>query len=141
MYTGASIGLAMLRRDGSASLDAGDEPGALTTRLVRFAGDFLFVNVAAPQGSLTVEVLDEYGQPIPGFAAADCVPIRGDSTRQPVRWRNGDRLGRLAGTPVRFRFQLTHGQLFAFWVSPARQGRSGGYVAGGGPEFAGIRDA
>ncbi len=140
MYAGASVGLATLCRDVFASLDVGDEPGTLTTRPVSFTGEFLFVNLAAAQGSLTVEVLDDQSRPIPGFAAADCLPISEDSTREPVRWRNGDRLGRLAGTPVRFRFQLTRGDLYAFWVSRARQGQSGGYVAAGGPAFTGIRD-
>ncbi len=141
MYSGASIGLATLRRDGFASLDAGDEPGTLTTRLIRFDGEFLFVNVAAPQGSLTAEVLDQEHQPIPGFTHADCLPIRADGTREPVRWRQGDSLGRLAGQPVRFRFRLTCGQLYAFWVSRTRHGQSGGYLAAGGPGYAGHRDA
>ncbi|MCY3023859.1 MAG: glycosyl hydrolase family 32, partial [Planctomycetota bacterium] len=46
---GASTGLATLRRDGFASLDAGAEGGTLTTRPVRFRGKHLFVNLDAPQ--------------------------------------------------------------------------------------------
>ncbi len=141
MYTGASVGLATLRRDGFASLDAGDAPGTLTTRLIRFTGEFLFVNVSAAGGALTVEVLDEKSQPISEFSAADCVPIRADGTKVHVRWRNGDSLGRLAGKPVRFRFGLTRGQLYSFWVSRSREGQSGGYVAAGGPDFHGVRDS
>ena len=41
---------------------------------------------------------------------------------------------------VRFRFQLTNAQIYAFWVSAEESGESGGYVAAGGPEFKGPRD-
>src|SRR5439155_3149654 len=37
-----STGLALLRRDGFASLDAADQPGQITTRPLRFSGRFLF---------------------------------------------------------------------------------------------------
>ena len=56
---GGSTGLATLRRDGFASLDAGDEEGTITTRPVMFTGKHLFVNVDAPRGELRVEILDE----------------------------------------------------------------------------------
>ena len=49
MYTGGSIGLATLRRDGFASMHGA---GTLTTRPVRFKGDNLFVNF---EGRLRVE--------------------------------------------------------------------------------------
>src|SRR5262249_33817123 len=38
MYAGGSTGLAVLRRDGFASMDAGASPGLLTTRPVSFKG-------------------------------------------------------------------------------------------------------
>jgi hypothetical protein len=41
----------------------------------------------------------------------------------------------LAGQPVKFRFILPRGKLFAFWVSPEASGVSRSYVAGGGPGF------
>lgn len=40
-----------------------------------------------------------------------------------------------AGRPVRFRFQLTNGSLYSFWVSPEESGASYGYVGAGGPGF------
>ena len=52
----------------------------------------------------------------------------------------GDWFSRLAGQPVRFRFHLTNGRLYAFWVSPAATGASHGYVAAGGPGFLGPTD-
>jgi hypothetical protein len=53
-----STGLATLRRDGFASMDAGESTGTLTTRPVRFKGKHLFVNVDDPKGELRVEILD-----------------------------------------------------------------------------------
>jgi len=135
-----STGLAVLRRDGFASMDAGEAEGSLTTRPVRFSGRYCFVNAAAQAGELRVEILDEEGQVIAPFSRANGVPIREDGTLLPVRWAGADDLSALAGQPVRFRFYLTNGQLYAFWVSPAESGASHGYVAAGGPGFTGPTD-
>lgn len=129
---GGSTGLMVLRRDGFASLDAGEAGGTLTTRPVKFAGKHLFVNAAAKDGELTAEVLDERGQPVRGLSAADCVPVREDRTRLAVTWKGGD-LSAAAGQQVRLRFHLKRARLYAFWVSPAATGESRGYVAAGGP--------
>ncbi len=134
-----STGLAFLRRDGFASLGAGAEGGTLTTRPVRFRGRHLFVNVEAPRGELTAEVLDESGRPLEGLGRADCVPVRADKTAVAVGWK-GAGLAAAAGKPVRFRFHLKDGRLYAFWVSPGPSGVSRGYLAAGGPGFAGLAD-
>ncbi len=134
LYAGSSVGLAILRRDGFASLSG---PGAVTTRTVIFRGKFLFVNV---NGTLRCEVLDENGAVIKQLSEADCVPIQTDSTKHLVSWRDVAHLGKLAGRPVRFRFLLEKGDLYSFWVSPEQDGASHGYVAGGGPGFTGSTD-
>ena len=133
-------GLAILRRDGFASMDAGAQTGTLTTRPVQFKGKHLFVNVDAPQGSLKVEILDKNGKAIAPFSADQCVPVCADGTLQAVAWKGGGDLSALAGQPVKFRFHLTNGKLYAFWVSPDRSGASHGYVAAGGPGFTGPTD-
>jgi hypothetical protein len=137
--TGGSTGLATLRRDGFASLDAGAAAGTLTTRPVRFSGKHLFVNADAGAGELSAEVLDERGQVLPGFARSDCTRVRADKTRQPLTWKAGE-LGTVAGRPVKLRFHLRQGRLYAFWVSRRADGASGGYVAAGGPGFTGLVD-
>lgn len=141
IYNGGAIGLATLRRDGFASLRASQGEQSLLTRPVAFQGEFLFVNVDNLGGSLAIEVLDLNARPVPGFTKSECFPIRADSTKMPVRWKGGDSLVRFAGDPVRFRFHLANGDLYAFWVSGSPNGESGGYVAGGGPAFKGNRDA
>jgi len=135
-----ATGLAKLRRDGFASMDAPeDTEGTLTTRPLRFSGKYLFVNADASEGELRVEVLDEAGEVLKGFGRLACKPIRANGTLLAVKWGDRD-LGRLAGQPVRFRFHLRGGSLYSFWVSPDRSGASHGYVAAGGPGFTGLTD-
>jgi len=135
-----TTGLAALRRDGFASMDAEEAVGTLTTRPVRFAGKHLFVNVDDSKGELRVEILNPAGQVVPRFTAENCVPVAADKTLQSVRWRGAEDLSSLANQPVRFRFHLKNGKLYAFWVSPEKSGASQGYVAAGGPGFSSNRD-
>ena len=135
-----TTGLAVLRRDGFASLDAGSAEGSLTTRLVTFRGRHLFVNAETSGGELRAEVLDRDGTPIPGLTRAACEAVRGDGTQQPVRWKGGAELAQVAGRPVKIRFHLRGGKLYAFWVSPEASGASHGYVAAGGPGYTGPTD-
>jgi hypothetical protein len=141
-YADCSTGLAILRRDGFASLDSdltSGKPGTLTTRKQQFSGVELFVNADVPAGELRVEVLDEGGRVIAPFSREKCVPIRSDKTLQAVSWKDAD-LSVLAGKQVWFRFHVTKGRLFSFWVSNDENGSSNGYVAGGGPVFSASRD-
>jgi len=140
LYAGGATGVAMLRRDGFASLDADAAGGTLTTRPLTFHGRHLFVNLDAPQGELRVEVLDDSGQPLAPFTLANCQPITADRTRVRIAWQGADDLSSLAGRRVRFRFHLKQGSLYAFWVSPDASGASHGYVAAGGPGFNGATD-
>lgn len=135
-----STGLATLRRDGFASLDAKEKPGELTTRPVRFQGKHLFVNVNPAEGELRAEVIDGDGKVIPGFSVSECLPLRTDSTRAEIRWQDKKDLASVAGQSIRIRFSLTQGSLYSFWVSEDQQGASGGMMAAGGPGLTGPRD-
>jgi hypothetical protein len=134
-----STGLATLRRDGFYSMDAGASQGTLTTRPLLFSGNHLFVNVRDPSGQLLVEALDANGNVIPGFSMANSVPLSVDQTLQEVTW-SGAALSSLAGQNVKFKFYLTNGSLYSFWVTPSAQGASYGYVAAGGPGLTGTTD-
>jgi hypothetical protein len=135
-----STGLWFFRRDGFAAMEAGDSEGALTTRPVVFSGRRLFVNVAAPQGELRVEVVDRAGRVVAPFTRENCVPLALDRTLAAVHWRGAEDLRELAGQPVRFRFLLRQGALYSFWVSADDSGASRGFVAAGGPGFTGATD-
>ncbi len=140
MYTGASIGLAFLRRDGFASMDAGKKKGTLTTRLVVFDGSHLFVNVDCSQGELKAEILDENNKVIGPFSAKNSVAVRSNKTLQAITWKGAGNLSELKNKPVRFRFYLTNGKLYSFWVSPYKTGASYGYIGAGGPGYDGVID-
>ena len=129
IYHNGAMGLAILRRDGFVGLKA-EARGTVTTRPVRFSGSRLFVNLAAAKGSLKVTVLDRDGQDL-----AVLKPVSGDRTKLSV----GD-VAKFAGREVRFRFELEKGTLYAFWVSKDDSGKSGGYLAGGGPGYCGLKD-
>jgi len=107
--------LAVLRRDGFVSLDAVGE-GCVTTKPLKLAGKSLFLNLSAPKGQATVEILGADGKPVPGFAQQDAVPVVGDDVRLPVTWKGGADAGSLAGKTVTVKIHLKKASLYAFWV-------------------------
>ena len=104
-----------LRTDGFVSANA-ENKGELTTKPLTFAGTKLSLNVVS-QGETRVEIQDEKGQALPGFALADCEPIKGDSIDQVVAWKGGS-LAALAGKVVRLRFSLDQADLYALQFVP-----------------------
>ena len=109
----AAIGLATLRKDGFASLDASATEGVITTKDLIGAGGPLAVNYAATNGVLRVEVLDEDGNAIPGYSRDDCDPLTGDSVNQTVTW-GGLRELPQTKKPLRLRFLLRNASLYSF---------------------------
>ena len=107
-----AIGLATLRLDGFVSLDAGSTTGTLLTRPIELDGGTLTVN-ARVGGELRVEALAD-GRPLPGYGAAECLPVRGDGLRQAVRWKGHPNVDGLRGRTVQLRFTLRDGSLYAF---------------------------
>lgn len=141
MYNGAGIGLATLRRDGFASMEAESATGTLLTRPLTFSGKHLFVNVDCPGGELRVEVLNEDGEVIEGLNAEACESVRTDATLHKVSWASVEDLSGLEEQPVQFRFHLTNGKLYSFWVSPDENGASYGYLGAGGSGHESIVDS
>lgn len=124
-----STGLGTLRRDGFVSMDGS---GTLLTSPVSFDGKYFFVNAAAKE--LAVELIGADGAPVKGFTKEDCVAMKEtDSTKYRITWGKHKDLSRFRNQPVRFKFYLTEGSLYAFWVSPWETGESRGFTGGGGP--------
>jgi len=140
MYDRGSTGIAFLRRDGFVSLDANKQQGYLITRPVTFKGKYLFVNVNNPNGTLQVEVLDENDNVIVPFTKENCIAVGTDKTLQQIKWQKAKDLASLGGKNVKFKFYLTDGSLYSFWVSPDKNGASNGYVAAGGIGFDSYKD-
>ena len=118
-----SIGLATLPLDGFVSMEAGPNPGMLTTKPIVFSGGKLSVNfVESVKGysgideksALRVEILDVNDRAIPGYSAAEADVIVRSNMHQIVTWKGNADVGSLAGKPVKLRWHLRNGKLYAF---------------------------
>lgn len=140
MYANGAAGVAVLRRDGFASMNSEGEERILYTRLVKFTGSHMFVNVDGQNGILYIEVCQEDGRAIPGFTKDDFLPISTNNTKQIVAWKSSDSLQSLSGSNVKFKFYATNVKIYSFWISKNREGKSGGAMAAGGLGFTGTWD-
>lgn len=111
---GSRIRRFTFRVDGFVSASA--EDGELITKPLTFIGSRLRLNLIS-QGETRVEVQDEAGKPLAGFTLADCTPLKGDFIDQAVTWKGGS-LEKLAGKPVKLRFELHKADLFALQFVP-----------------------
>jgi hypothetical protein len=104
----------VLPRHRIASLRAGAQGGEFTTRPLIAGGRHLVLNYAtSAAGSVQVEVQDENGLPLSGFALAEMSPLFGDELETVMRWKTGALLPALNGKPVRLRFVLRDADVFA----------------------------
>jgi hypothetical protein len=109
-----AVYLAVLRRDGFVSLDAGRDGGSLLTEPLELAGDTLYLNVDAEGGSASVAVRDRSGDPIDGFE--ESAAVTADEVAGAVDWESGRSIADLAGRVVRLEVRLTDASLYAFWT-------------------------
>lgn len=112
-----TLGLARWRLDGYVSLDAAGAEGVVETRPFVVKSGGLEVNAAAVGGRLVVEVLDDTGQPIDGFAATDFAPLTTDHVRHRARWKERTELP--AGRSLKLRFRLSNASLYSYTVHRA----------------------
>ena len=111
------MGLAKLRRDGFASLNAGETPGTVVTRPLTFSGRSLFLNAeAGADGYVKAAVLSRDGENLESFGLDSSVPLVEDSTADQMRWRAVQELPLLEDGHVRLAFQLKNAKLYSFWI-------------------------
>ena len=111
----------VLRTDGFVSLNAGYRRGKVVTKPLTFKGSNLVLNFAtSAAGSIHIEIQDEAGRPLPGFALEESPLVWGDDIEYTVRWQrshagaNSDEpLKRIAGKPVRLRLVMKDADLFS----------------------------
>lgn len=137
-YSGGSLGLATLRRDGFASMYT-ETKGTLLTSKIEYAGRYLFVNVDSSLGLLRCELLNKEGIVIDGYDLDSCQPVTVNKTKVHVQWENQSLLP-VSDDPIQIRFELENGSLYSFWIADDEQGKSRGYMAAGGPGFENGRD-
>ena len=126
----AAVCLAVLRRDGFISLDAGEQAGSVITKPMRVpkGTKHLLVNVDASEGEMHVLICDMSGQPLPGFGIDESIPLKGDQPSAEVTWNGKSDISALAGKEIQIRFRLRNAGLYAFWFeqSKDRPGWRGG---------------
>ncbi|MFH0920556.1 MAG: hypothetical protein V1913_09360 [Fibrobacterota bacterium] len=114
-----SLGLAKLRKEGFASIDANAyREGIVTTRALVSLGTKLIINGRCrPGGTIRVEVADRYDEVIKPCLKDNCDPFGGDSVNHVVTWKGSPEIP--AGNEERLvwrklRFFLKNAELFSF---------------------------
>lgn len=106
-----AVCLAVLRRDGFVSLDAGATTGSLLTKPRILPQGNLHLNIDAGQGSVVVEVCDEKGTSLAELPAS--APIQGDHLDVTV-WPS-DKLKAINGKQVSLRITLRQASIYSYW--------------------------
>ena len=109
---GGAICLAVLRRDGFISLDAGDSPGVLETEEFVLPERQLYLNADAQDGDIQATLLDGSGRSL-----ATSEILTGDHPRAKVAWKNGSAAEHL-GERVTLRLTLRNARVYSYWLAP-----------------------
>lgn len=103
-----------LRTDGFASLSAPFAGGEMVTKPFQFKGQELVINYATGAGGhVRVEIQDASGKAIDGYTRAQSTMIIGDEIERIVSWEKGSDVSRLAGQPIRLRFELMDADVYS----------------------------
>lgn len=101
------------RIDGFASVKAGYKTKTLMTKPFTFDGDILSLNFrTSARGEIVMKIIDERGNTIDGYTTC---PLFGDSIERIVDFEKP--LAELAGKTVRFVFEMSDAELYAFRLS------------------------
>ena len=92
--------------------------GQLTTKPLRVRGDRLMLNVEqrGGAGEVTVALLDEQAEELPGFGFTDSIPLTADAIRAPVQWKTQADLSSLRDKTVRVALRL-HGPAIVYTLA------------------------
>ncbi len=86
----------------------------MVTKPLKFEGAQLGLNFStSAAGGIRVEIHDEAGRPLLGYALDDCQEVIGDDIERVVRWKGGADVSSLAGRAVRLRFVIKDADVFA----------------------------
>jgi hypothetical protein len=103
-----------LRTDGFVSVHAPYRGGQLLTKPFVFSGSKLEINFeTSAAGGVRVELDDEAGKPVSGYALGDCREMIGDEMGRVVAWSAGSDVSKLAGKAIRLRFELRDADLYS----------------------------
>ena len=111
-------GLAKIRMDGFVSINANEQMGYLTTKPILCDGGDLYINAKTDNGTISVVVLDEFGNEIDGTRNYDSAMLDSDSIEHKVTWRDHVNLNHLIGKKIRLKFYLKSANLYSFTIKP-----------------------
>jgi hypothetical protein len=134
----AFIGLAVTFEDRFAAIAADLIEGRLTTIPFTCPGGTLKVNTAvggptrgadgggrAGAGYTLVEILDENGEPIPGFDRDNCIRHWDDFRKGgPFTWTDHQTTDALKGRTISLKFYMTMSDLYSFWFDNGEKNAS-----------------
>ena len=111
----------VLRTDGFVSLNAGYREGVVVTKPLTFKGSNLVLNFAtSAAGSIRIEIQDEAGRALPGFALEESPIVWGDEIEHTVRWERShsyatsdEPLKRISDQTVKLRLVMKDADLFS----------------------------
>ena len=78
--------------------------------------DQILINTRTFRGGNLEAGLVQKETPLPGFSAADCIPVKGDAKWEPVRWKGKPDLSELKGKRFVLHFRLTKAKLFGYRI-------------------------
>ena len=106
-------GLVKYRKDGWVWLGNTNGSGAMTTKILS-AGVTLNINAKTdPNGFILVEVLDQYGNDLPGYSGSSGATFSGDSVDFLLCWDGGS-ITELPYQPIKLRVTINKGKLYSF---------------------------
>jgi len=103
-----------LRLDGFCSVQAPYEGGMMLSKPLKFNGSALYLNYASSAvGGVVVELADERGNVIPGYAAEACDVLIGNEIQRKVTWKGNADVKALSGKTVRLRIYMRDANLYS----------------------------
>ena len=112
-----AIGLAKLRRDGFASLNAVQTPGRIITRPMTFKGKKIFVNAEVEEGGwVKAAVLTRESEPVASYTLENSIALTKDTTKGRMIWDSKEELASPGDDHLRLVFELKNAKLYSFWI-------------------------
>jgi len=95
-----------------------DGDGQFTTAGLILTRPNICINAnTGAKGVITAQLLDEAGEPVPGYDHDDCDPIRGDHLKATLTWQGKSAPSNMVGRKVYLRFRMSRASLFSISAS------------------------
>jgi hypothetical protein len=119
------IGIYKLRKDGFASIDAGETEGSFFTKSIEVTGPEMFINANVKEGGyikVAVHDIQECAKPpkarpsdeaAEGFDISSSIAVNGDSLSHKISWENGSLSSKLANK-IHLKFIMKNVELYSF---------------------------